>query len=220
MLFQLPAGATKRIDATMVMQTIGDFHLLVNGHSGFWPPYYYELSSWVRDWRLQEITRWLREIWPPVYLILDRHSVSFLSRSWHKPFPQEELERDWKLLEQDQYYGLYTLKSRTFTTARITQRVRSDILTKNSLLSFSARATVAADTLRSSFRVLVNGVTVGDYAVGPNWRNYAIELPAEYPSNLAGDEVTLELLQETGSTTNLGTDSDWQVRDLGFAPNR
>jgi len=219
-LFQLPAGATKRIDATMVMQTIGDFHLLVNGHSGFWPAYYYELSSWGRDWRLQEITRWLREIWPPVYLILDRHSVNFLSTSWHRPFPQEELERDWQLLEQDQYYGLYTLKSRTFTTARITQRVRSDILTKNPLLSFSARTTVAADTLRISFRVLVNGVTVGDYAVGPNWDNYAIELPAEYPSNLAGDEVTLELLQDTGSTTNIGTGSGWEVRDLGFMPNR
>lgn len=213
-LFQLPAGGTKRIDATIVMQTIGDFHYLVNGHSGFWPAYYYDLSSWVRDWRLQEVTAWVKELWPPAYLILDRGAVSFLSKSWHKPFPQEELEQSWRLLEQDRYYALYEPKSRTFATPQITQRVRSDVLERYPILRFSARSTTDTSLGEGAFRVRLNGLELGDYGLTPSWQHYEIELPGDYRRDLAGDEVVMELLPQRGTSDELA----WEVKDLRFLP--
>jgi len=215
-LFQLP-GAVRAIDATIVMDTIGNFPLLINGYSGFAPEEYNNIYLWERTgWRLDKITKRLSRIWPPVYLVLDKQEKNRLSEGWHKPFPQKLIERDWNLLDQDALYELYTLKQTKITSTSIIRRIRTDVLKKHPVLCFSAHLLRCGSCQRSA-QILLNGKKIDSQPITPRWRPYRVPLPPVAMGRLVGDEVTLELMKATDTTlTDRSSGPEWEVKGINF----
>lgn len=215
-IFQLPA-AVRTVDATIAMDTIGNFPLLVNGYSGFTPPDYQRLFFWEKTgWQLDKITRWLSQIWPPVYLVLDKQAKYWLSKGWHEPFPEEKLAKDWQLLDQDDLYALYALRSRKMTTTSIVRRVRFDMLRKHPVLCFSAHLLKCAHC-RRYVHILLDNREIDRETVTARWHSYHIPLPKQGMGRLAGDEVKLELLKTPGTVSAAHA---WEVKEVYFAAAR
>jgi hypothetical protein len=211
-LFHIPT-TPKFIDTNIVMNTIGDFHYLVNGMSGFIPKGFDQLRRQMRNWEIDAITHTLRQIWPPVYLVLDRHATRWLANGWRKPFPWQVLDRNWLLLGQDQQYALYQLRSRTAQETRIIRRVRSDVLKQHALLTFSAHSLGDAG---KEFRILLNGMVIRKEELSVEWQDYKITLPVKFMGRLDGDEVSLELMEVQSDDCNTPI-SSWEVRNIFFA---
>ncbi len=214
-LFQIPTEP-KVINNNIIMNTIGDFHYTVNGISGFVPRLFTELTRLLRDWKIEEATRRLSRIWPPVFLIVDRPATRWLARGWRKPFPWSDLEAHWKLVAKDGNYSLYRLRRKPLSGSRITKIIRSDVLRERTLLRFSAR--LAPDERHSSgvFRVLVNGYEAARGRLSGEWRTYDFTLSAEAIGKLDGDRVVLQLVELQGRTAPPAASGLWQVRDLSF----
>ncbi len=214
-IFLMPAG-WREVDANIVMHTIGNYRYLVNGHSGFAPRAYDVLSSLVREWRIGEITDRLSEIWPPVYLILDKGWTGHFARSWRSPFPYDALKQRWKRLADDEWYSLYALKPAAYTSRRILKRVRSDVLGQNRFLRFSARTTNVSDEGLAGFRVIVNGTEFSRHRISDALRQYEVIVPLKYRREIEGDEIVLELIAYEKDEAGLPPHYGWEVRDLGF----
>lgn len=215
-IFQLPA-AVRTVDATIVMDTIGNFPLLINGYSGFTPSDYQKLFYWEKTgWQLDKITKWLSQIWPPVYLVIDKQAKYWLSTGWHKPFPQEKLQKDWQLIDQDMLYALYGLRPRKIIAPSLIRRIRSDVLEKHPVLCFSARLTKIAYH-RTVSRILLDNREVDREIITTKWCTYRVPLPSKNMGRLAGDEVKLELMKPLGRVT---AEPAWEVRGVYFAASR
>ena len=216
-LFQIPT-TPKVVNAHSVLNTIGDFHFLVNGYSGFVPAYISDIEVLLMDWKIAEVTRRLTEIWPAVFLIVDRPSTAWLAAGWEKPFPWKVLNSSWELMDRDADYSLYRLRPRIFTSNRLVRWVRTDVLKKNSMLQLSARLSgEAADRKKASFHVLLNGQEVARGVLGHSWQEYHVTLPEEQMGKLSGDRVVLELAAEKQSAMKGRQQVRWNVRDVTFA---
>jgi hypothetical protein len=215
-LFQIPT-TPKVVAAHSVLNTIGDFHLSVNGYSGFVPKFSADIKGLVRDWRIAEVTRRLSEIWPTVFIIVDRPSVKWLSAGWKKPFPWDVLNSSWELMSSDNEYSLYRLKRRVLTSNRLVRLVRTDVLRKNPILQFKATATGGqAEGGKILFHVLLNGKEVTRKPLGRQWQEYRIVLPEKQMWNLKGDEVVIELLPTKKPIDQSPRQGQWRVSDITF----
>ena len=216
-LFQIPT-TPKFIATNIVMNTIGDFHYLINGMSGFLPKRFTRLNGLLRNWEISAVTKRLRQIWPQVYLIIDRRATQWLATGWHKPFPWDKLDDDWKLMMQDRQYALYQLRPIIQREARIIRYIRADELKRNSKITFYARS------LRSSaggkrFRILLNGQVVSRDILSVDWKQYNFLLPEKYIGRLTGDQVILEIPHEKLLLSTVAIHSLWEVRDIRFTPS-
>ncbi len=214
-LFQIPTEP-KVINNNIIMNTIGDFHYTVNGISGFVPRLFTELTRLMRNWEIGKVTRRLSEIWPPVFIIVDRPATRWLARGWRKPFPWSELEKQWELVEKDGNYSLYRLRRKPLSGSRITKIIRSDVLRERPLLRFSARLAPGKPHSSGVFRVLVNGRETARGRVSDRWRSFHFMLPPEDMGKLAGDRVTLQIVALQGRAVPTAASGLWQVRDLSF----
>lgn len=218
-LFQMPMG-TRQFDSEIVMNTIGDFHLVINGVSGFEPPQYEEYRRRTvgsREWGIQDLTQWLSEIWPPVYVILNHAAKGRIEGGWRKPFPMEEMETLWELQDKDAYYSLYKLRSGVINASPITRRIRSDLLRANPVLTFTARADSAAAAHPTTFHVTLNSHPVTTGVLSSDWTRYQVEMPANRIGSLVGDEVMLT--QMPGAAPDSAQHS-WEVKYVTFLPHQ
>jgi len=209
-IFQMPA-AERTVDATIAMATINTCPLLINGYSGFVPDDYQNLYAWEKKgWQLDKITSWLSQIWPSVYLVLDKRAINWLETGWHSPFPQNKLERDWQKISSDPLYTLYAPRREHVTDTTITRRVRTDILIKKPVLVFSAH--LQDDNRDIEAHILLNNHEIKKIPVSPRWQTYRIPLPEDHMGSLTGETVQIELLlpEDTGSGNK------WAVRDIHF----
>ena len=208
-LFQLPV-AERTVDATIAMATIATCPLLINGYSGFVPSYYQKLYFWEKKgWQLDQITNWLSQIWPPVYMIVDKHAERWLATGWHKPFPQNILEKDWKLVDEDSLYALYSQRHQIITTSPVIRHVRTDVLKKHPVIYFSAHLLTKDQNIIA--QVLLNNHEVDQEAITSHWRTFRIFLPQKYMGRLTGEEIALKLAQSNA------TQAAWEIRGIHFA---
>ncbi len=216
-LFQIPT-TPKVVNAHSVLNTIGDFHFLVNGYSGFVPAYISEIEELLRDWKVAEVTNRLTEIWPEVFLIIDRPSIAWLAAGWQKPFPWKALNSSWELMDRDADYSLYRLRPRIFTSNRLVRLVRTDVLKKNPIMMFSARLSgEGAGSQTASFRVSLNGQEAERGVLDHAWRKYRITLPEEQMGNLSGDRVVLALQAGKQPAMKDRQPIRWHVRGITFS---
>lgn len=210
-LLQLPADF-RPADASIVMASIGRFPLLANGWSGFSPDYYEKFLAWEKaDWNLEELLSWAKEVWPPVYLIVDRGEITRLVLGWKSPFPVDKIERDWEPIGRDERYILYRQKPVVSTAHHIIRRVRTDMLKEHPLLSFTARSTGAGPVNAS---ISVNGVVVKERIdIAGVWKEYTALLPAAAMGRIKGDEVGIDVAPDPPS-------ADWQVKNIEFRPKQ
>jgi|GEM_PF-1074648 len=215
-LFQIPT-TPKVVNAHSVLNTIGDFPLLVNGYSGFVPESFGQIDRLLKDWNITEVTTKMREIWPSVYLLVDRPSIKWLATGWKKPFPWSTLDSSWELINQDTDYSLYRLKKQVFTAERLVRRVRTDVLQANSVLHFKAQVSGDADRRNTAFfRILLNGQEVARDKLAASRREYSVALPEKWMGNLTGDRVVLDFLPTAQSSMGQSGRLHWQVGDVTF----
>ena len=211
-LFQMPA-AERTVDATIAMATIATCPLLINGDSGFLPSYYQKLYYWEKKgWQLDQITDWLSQIWPPVYMIVDKHAEKWLARGWHKPFPQRILDKDWKLMDEDAMYALYFQRKKTITASPILRQVRTDVLKKYPIVCFSAHLSTGNQPLIA--HILLNNHEVDREAITSDWHTYQILLPQKDMGRLTGEEITLKIAHADT------TQPTWEIKGIHFAAIR
>jgi len=206
-LFQLPV-ANRDSDANLMMSSIGEFPLLVNGWSGFAPRYYRKFFGWQnRNWKIGKFLPWVNEIWPPAYLIIDRGWVTRMIEGWRKPFPWDEVERRWELIDKDRHYALYRQKAVVYRSERIIRRVRTDILRKHPVLSFSARSTGSSPV---DAIVLLNHLAAKEKIhVSTAWSKYTVSLPVSDTGEITGNEIDIVVSPSSAS-------GSWEVKDIGF----
>lgn len=214
-LFQIPTSP-KVINNNIIMNTIGDFHFTVNGISGFVPQLFTELEALMKDWNVVEVTRKLSEVWPRVFLIIDRPATRWLAKGWHKPFPWETVGEHWKLVARDLNYSLYEPRQKLFTDNRIVRQVRPDVLKKNLLFTFSAHMVEARMETPMGFRVLINGHEAARGQLRSDWQDFRIQLPQRFMGKLSGDRVVLELMKREEPVESLPDDRWWEVRNMDF----
>jgi len=217
-LFGFPADI-RDIDSQLLMITIGKFPLTVNGYSGFMPADFGRMIFWQKKgWRFDKISQWLYQIWPKVYLLLDRRALQKLERGWCSPFPWKLLGRDWKRLDCDALYCLYTQRREVFHDVHITRRVRTDVLRKNPFFCFRCRFDAGEGRIRPFyFRVSLNAVEVQQGLLTPFWKTHCVPLPREKMGRITGDVVTLELIGRRGNVEAEKPKVRWQVRGITFA---
>jgi hypothetical protein len=214
-IFQMPAGE-RTVDATIAMATINTCPLLINGYSGFVPSDYQKLYYWEKKgWQLGKITQWLTQIWPPVYLVLDKRAINWLATGWRSPFPQQLLEKDWQLMDKDALYSLYSRRQKTITNSPVIRRIRTDVLKKHPLLCFSAR--LSKNNQQLFARILLNNQKIDKETISSQWHTYQILLPQKNMGNLTGEAVKLELLNPAGKIT---TDLTWEIKGIHFAATK
>ncbi len=216
-LFGLPADI-RDIDSRLLMNTIGRFQYTVNGYSGFMPADFSRVLFWEkRGWQVEKISKWLYQIWPQVYILIDRHALRWVERGWHRPFPWHLLERDWKRLDCDDFYCLYTQRHAVFHAARITRRVRTDVLRKHPVFCFRCRLNAGFDSAGPFyFRVSLNGQEVRRAKVSPSWQRRRIPLPEGKMGRIQGEEIRLELIDTSGRVVSAAMRYPWQVRGISF----
>lgn len=208
-LFQLPVGE-RTVDATIAMATIATCPLLINGYSGFVPSYYQKLFYWEKKgWQLDKITNWLSKIWPPVYMIVDKHAEKWLATGWRQPFPQNLLEKDWKLLNEDALYALYSQRHKIITTSPVIRYVRTDVLKKHPVIYFSAH--LLTKNKHVIAQILLNNHEVDQEAITSDWHTFRILLPEKYMGRLTGEEIALKLPQSNA------TQAAWEIKGIHFA---
>jgi hypothetical protein len=209
----LPA-AVRTVDATIAMATIGGFPLLINGYSGFTPDSFQQFYKWERTgWQLEKITDWVSEIWPDVYLILDKHAIHWLATGWRQPFPLQQLEKQWKCIIQDDLYALYKLKIHTDTKLPVVRRVRTDILQSHPILFFSARI-AAPNNIHLPVGIFLNGIKIDQEKITNQWHEYKVSLPLKFMGNLSGEEIKLKML---GDNNLLNTSNNrWKIKGMHF----
>jgi hypothetical protein len=211
-LFQIPTEP-KLINNNIIMNTIGEFHFTVNGISGFVPRLFTELEQLMRNWSIAEVTRRLAQIWPRVFLIVDRPATRWLARGWHKPFPWKVVDEHWQLVARDGNYSLYQPRKRVFTQNRILRLVRTDVLREKALFTFYARMTQG---VRGTFRVLVNGREAARGNLAAAWQAYRFLLPVDFMGKLSGERVVIEMVKPEGRAEKMPDSGKWAVRDLVF----
>lgn len=206
-LLKLPAGP-RGLEAVALVNTIGQFHLTINGHSGFFPPEHQRIFDLVGNNRIPELNRWLKTIWPPVRIVIDKAELDHWRwRRWSKVFKQLPITRLWEEIGHDDRYVLLRLRPGVERADRIVRRIRSDVLRDHPLLHFEARAPRGGK--ETGFRLAVNGREVTRGKVGAGWRSYSIEIPPDHPARLAGDEVVLTRVADRDTPP-------WEVRDIRF----
>jgi hypothetical protein len=210
-LLQLPI-AVRNIEAKVVMTTIGRFPLLINGWSGFEPNAYKQLYSWeARKWEVKNIFPWVQQIWPPAYLLIDRGAIITLEKSWKKPFPWEEIEQSWDLIDKDKGYALYRQKQDIFTSNQIIRYIRTDLLKSHSLLSFKAHIIPQGDVQSSAVSVFINHKPVKEkIPLSETWEEITMQLPEDAMGRIEGEEIDIELASLTP------TPPHWEVKDIDF----
>ncbi len=214
-LFQIPTEP-KVINNNIIMNTIGDFHFTVNGISGFVPRLFTELEQLMRGWNIEEVTRRLTQIWPRVFLVIDRPATRWLAKGWHKPFPWAHIDKHWRLVARDGIYSLYKPRQEVFTGSRILRLVRSDVLREKALFTFSARLAGGHPGSAGSFRVTVNGREAAQGELSTEWQDFRFLLPSDSMGNLSGDRVVIEIGPRDGKTGDPAGGGKWEVRRLNF----
>ncbi len=204
---QLPVGM-RTVDSNVVMTTIGNFSLIIDGLSGFIPDFYGRLFRWEESqWNVDKMLAWAHDVWPTPYLIIDRPTTFFLEAGWHKQFPWKEIEKYGELIEEDDVYSLYRPKQDVSSAERIIRYVRTDLLQANRVLTFKARH---ADTLPCSISVSLNQHPVSAKipltGTAETWQEYKIPLPPDDMGNVKGEEVEIRL----------SSAGHWQVKDVDF----
>ncbi len=208
-LVQMPLGE-RTVDATIAMATISTCPLLINGYSGFVPSNQQQLYCWEKKgWQLDKITKWLTRIWPPVYMVVDKHAEKWLATGWHKPFPQKILEKDWKLMDEDAQYALYSQIQKTITASPVLRHVRTDILKKHPVVYFSAR--LPAINQHISALILLNDHEVDRVPITSEWHTYRVLLPQKYMGRLTGDEITWTTVHSDTAQPI------WKIKGIHFA---
>ncbi len=206
-LFQLPV-ANRDSDANLMMSSIGEFPLLANGWSGFAPKYYWRFFSLQhKKWEIGKFLPWVGEIWPRTYLIMDRSWIYRMTKGWRKPFPWDELNRHWEMIDEDNRYALYRQKELVHTSGHIVKRVRTDVLRKHPVLFFRARssgsspvdATILLNHLVAKEKIRISGA----------WKEYTVRLPASDTAVLTGNEIDINM----ASSSDAGS---WEVKDIEF----
>jgi hypothetical protein len=206
-LFQLPV-ANRDSDANLMMSSIGEFPLLANGWSGFAPKHYWRFFSLQhKKWEIGKFLPWVGEIWPRTYLIVDRSWIYRMTKGWRKPFPWDELNRRWEMIDQDNRYALYRQKKVVHTSGHIVKRVRTDVLRKHPVLFFRARssgsspvdATILLNHLVAKEKIRISGA----------WKEYTVRLPASDTAVLTGNEIDINM----ASSSDAGS---WEVKDIEF----
>ncbi len=216
-IFGLPADI-RDIDSRLLMSTIGRFQYTVNGYSGFMPADFGRVLFWEKKgWQMEKISRWLYQIWPRVYILIDRDALHWVERGWHRRFPWRLLERDWKRLDCDAFYCLYAQRRRVFHAARITRRVRTDVLRRHPVFCFRCRLNADFEHPRPLFfRVSLNDHEVRRGRLTASWQRRRIILPEEEMGRVQGEEIRLELIDAAGSPVSAVQRHPWQVRDISF----
>jgi len=211
-LFQMPA-AERTIDATIAMATIATCPLLINGDSGFVPSYFQKFYYWEkRGWQLNQITNWLSQIWPPVYMIVDKNAEKWLATGWHKPFPQKTLEKDWKLMDEDAAYALYSQRQKTTTNSPVIRHVRTDILKKYPIFYFSARLSTINQAVTA--HILLNSQEIDSEAITSHWHTYHVLLPKKDMGRLTGEEIVLQVADTDAHPPT------WEIKGVHFAATK
>ena len=206
-LFQLPI-AIRNAEANIVMATIGKFPLLVDGWSGFEPDYYRRLFVWEEGtWGVDKITTWADQIWPPVYLIIDRVWVLYLEKGWNATFPWRDIDKSWDIIGKDKGFVLYQQKKTVSDSNQIIRRVRTDILKAHPLLSFKAhRSNSEGDQSPITASVLLNHKIIKEkIPISEAWEEYTIPLPPNGMGNIKGEEIDIELASLASSPAPLGS---------------
>ncbi len=156
-----------------------------------------------------------------VNLLLDKKQVYGFSLGWNKPFPYPELQEDWELIDEDEFYSLYNLREHIFRSSNIKKILRSDILRQHHLLSFTARKSFSDPSQNSiAWKVSLNGIPVGEGMITKEWEVFELELPTHYKKNIAGDIVTISLTNHSNSLLKKDSNSLWEVKDIHFMANR
>jgi len=205
-LFQIPID-NRFAEANIAMSSIGKFPLLIDGWSGFVPEYYRQLlTAEGKKWDLEKFFPLVSEVWPDAYLIIDRAFVNNLEKSWLNPFPWQNVEKSWELMDADERFALYRPKRVVSVSAHIVRRVRTDILKAHPILSFAARRTEAATITVS---VSLNGRPVKEnIRLSNTWQKYTIALPEMAMGNLKGEEIHIDV----DSASSKG----WEIGEVGF----
>jgi hypothetical protein len=208
-LFALPAS-DYFAKANAVMSTIGKFPLLIDGLSGFEPEYSHQLSVFEgRKWDLEEIFPLVAQVWPDAYLIVDRGFVTNLEKGWKKPFPWQDVDKIWQLIDRDERFALYRQKQTVSNSNHIVRRVRTDVLKTHSLLSFKARRTDAAPF---SISVSLNHQTVQEnIQLSETWQKYTITLPTTAMGNILGEEINIDVISATPAPSH-----QWEIDEIDF----
>ncbi len=207
-LFELPI-AIRKAEADMVMTSIGRFPLLIDGWSGFAPPYYEKLFTWEEGkWSLDRILPWVSEVWPPAYVVVDRSWAGLLEMGWKKSFPWIYLEKNWELIDSDRRYALYRQKPQVQQSDTIVRRVRTDLLRSHPRLSFLAHS---VDTAPSAFIVRLNHKAVtGTIPLTTTWKHFSVVLPAKDMGNIEGEEIDMDAVFTSTASHH------WEVKDIDF----
>lgn len=207
-LFALPAS-DYFAKANAVMSTIGKFPLLIDGLSGFEPDYSHQLSILEgKKWDLEKIFPLITQVWPNAYLIIDRGFVTNLEEGWKNPFPWQDVEKTWDLIDRDERFALYRQKQTVSSSDHIVRRVRTDLLKTHSLLSFKARRT---DATPISVSVSLNHQTVGEeIPLAETWQKYIIALPITAMGNIKGEEIDINVISPVPAP------HQWEINEIGF----
>ncbi|MDM8553140.1 hypothetical protein QUF75_00200 [Desulfococcaceae bacterium HSG7] len=207
-LFMLPGGI-REIDVNLLMCSIGSFPLLINGYSGFVPKYYDDYFYLEKTgWKVEEITSRLEEIWPPVYIVLDKGWLRLVEQGWSSPFPWAKFETLWQMIEEDQYtwFLLFRQRKEVFhVKEKIIRRVRTDVLRSHPVLSFMVRGTPAKD--KHELTIFLNKQPVTGVPLSEDWKKHTILLPLNATGRLQGEEVEIKLHGQTSSC---------QIRQITF----
>ncbi|MGA8260037.1 MAG: hypothetical protein WB783_07480 [Arenicellales bacterium] len=207
-LMELPVGV-RDPDADAIMDSIGQFPLLVNGLSGFIPDYYAKLFGWEhRKWEMDKILRWTRQVWPPVYLLVDRGWITRLSLGWRQRFPWDKIDQGWDLMDMDKRFALFRQKQRVSNSNHIVRRVRTDVLKRHAVLSFDARRTGTAPV---SITIRLNQQPVKqEVPVSSGWQHFAVRLPAAAMGRIEGEEIDIDAVPASPSS------HAWEIKNIGF----
>jgi len=209
-LFMLPI-AIRNAEGDIVMTSIGKFPLLIDGWSGFSPHYYDQLFYWEdKKWDLAKIFHWVKEVWPPAILIVDKTRVKIYETGWRKPFPWRELNQDWEPVDNDKRFILYKQKQLIYTSHHIIRRVRTDVLKMHPLLCFKAHSTLPATVSI----VLDNKIVRDKIPLTKDWKEYSVALPKSDMGNIKGEEIDLNL------TSHPASHQSWEVKDIDFLASR
>jgi hypothetical protein len=211
-LFELPI-AIRKAEADIILTTIGKFPLIIDGWSGFNPDYYERLFSYEEGkWDVSKIFPWVKEIWPPAYLIIDKSWVGLLEMGWKKPFPWDELNQSWELISKDRRFALYRQKYVICTANQIIRRVRTDVLKAHPLLCFKAHSTVG---ISATISVMLNHKTIGEnIPLSESWKEYVVSLPTTAMGNIKGEEVDIYL------SSFAHAPHQWEVKDIDFRASK
>jgi hypothetical protein len=212
---QIPYGL-RDFDGEAMLATVGRWHYLINGWCGFEPKQHYTLKAYLSSDQ-SAAADWLRQIWPPAYLLVDREGVYWWKEHKAATFTEDDLADDWALVIQDPRFALYTLKPLDETPPRVVRRLRTDVLRRHPRLRFEARAIEVPQGATAQVRIQVNGHGVAVLALTSELQSFEALVPRDATGSLFGEEVALTLQFASPDRVEQADRAGlWAVRNLDF----